>query len=467
MPDTTAAVNNWQQSYVSPSRATIITTKLDENMGTKSKVSFYLSYRLNDSPWNNADGLPLPITGSRYGRITTPTFRLTYNYSIRPTMLLSVGIGFVRGDQQDEAELGVLQYDALSKLGLYVGAITNFTGVVATGFPRITGLLGANQGGMSLNMGPANANFYYGEKPTAVSSLTWIHENHTMKFGGDWRKDAHTDNNVRGSQGIFNFSNVETALPSNQTTSGGTAGFPYASFLLGLADSATVNAPQDPQERQVGYGMYAQDNWKVTHKLTLDYGLRWDYTTALSELWNRQENFAPTVANPSAGGLPGGFAYQGFGPGRCNCGGFAKSYPWAFQPRLGAAYQIDSKTVFRAGWGLSYTAGTNYGYITNQAYIGVGFNQLSWVSPSYGIPAVTLQTGLPYQQSDLYSVTLDPGARPASGQLATVPYWLDPEGGLPGRVNQWNISLQREIGRNIAVKAAYVGNCGAWSRPTL
>ena len=470
MPDTSAAVNNWQQTFSNAVTGTIVTAKVDENFSTASKLSFYLSYRLNDSPWNNADGLPIPLTNSRYGKLTTPTFRLTYNYTIKPTMLLSVGIGFVRGKQQDEAELGVLQYDALSKLGLYAGAITNFSGVVATGFPRLMGLLGNTQGGFSVlgsgvpagALGPANANLYYGEKPTAVANLTWIHENHTVKFGADWRKDAHTDRNVRGSQGIFTFSNLETALPSNQVSSGGTAGFPYASFLLGLADSATVNAPQDPQLRQIGFAAYAQDNWKVTPKLTLDYGVRWDYQTALSELWNRMASFAPTVVNPSAGGLLGGFAYQGYGPGRCNCSGFSKAYPFAFQPRLGAAYRVNLKTVFRAGWGLSYASNTNYGYITNQPFVGVGFNQLSWVSSSYGVAAVNFATGLPYQQSDLYAVTLDPGARPAPGQLNTVPYWLDPQGGRPGRVDQWNISLQREITTNLAIEAAYVGNRGVW-----
>ena len=461
-PTTSALVNNWQQVYSNAVVSSVLTTKVDENISANSKLSFYMSWRLNNSPWNNADGLPIPLTGSRYGKLTTPTFRLTYNYSIRPTMLLSVGIGMVRGKQQDAAEPGVLQYNALTQLGLYAGATTNYSGVVSPGFPRITGLLGANQGGLSLNMGPANANEYYGEKPTAVASLTWVHENHTVKTGAEWRKDAHSDYNVRGSQGIFNFTNTETALPTNQTTSGGTAGFPYASFLLGLSDSASVNAPQDPQERQIGYAIYAQDNWKITRKITLDYGVRWDYQTALSELWNRQDNFSPTTPNPSAGGILGGFAYQGYGAGRCQCNAFSKAYPYAFQPRLGIAYQIDPKTVFRAGWGISYAANTQYGYITNQAYLGVGINQLSWISPSYGIPAVTFAQGLPYQQSDLYTVTLSPGARPAPGQLATVPYWEDPQGGRPGRVNQWNISLQREISRNFVLEAAYVGNRGVW-----
>jgi hypothetical protein len=67
---------------------------------------------------------------------------------------------------------------------------------------------------------------------------------------------------VRGSQGILNFSNRETALPSNQSLSGGSVGFPYASFLLGLVDTATVSTPQDPQFLKISWGTFAQDSWK-------------------------------------------------------------------------------------------------------------------------------------------------------------------------------------------------------------
>ena len=72
-PSNTALVNNWEQSYSSPVRSTVQTSKVDENISTNQKLSFYMSWRLNNSPWNNADGLPIPLTGSRYGRLTTPT----------------------------------------------------------------------------------------------------------------------------------------------------------------------------------------------------------------------------------------------------------------------------------------------------------------------------------------------------------------------------------------------------------
>jgi hypothetical protein len=330
--------------------------------------------------------------------------------------------------------------------------------VTATGFPRITGL-GGNLGG-GPNIGPVNANLYNSQKPSAVTNLTWVKSNHTYKFGAEWRKDAHSDPNVRGSQGIMSFNNSQTALP-NVNTAGGSAGFNYASFLLGLVNTGTVSTPQEPQFRKVSWGMFAQDSWKVSRRLTLELGVRYDYQQALTELWDRIGAFDPNVANPSAGGRPGGMAYAGYGPGRCDCQ-FSKPYKWGFQPRLGFAFKVDEKSVLRGGWGLSYGQTANYGYISNVPIVGVGFNQLAFNSPSSGEPAFTLRGGMPYKIEDLYAVSLDPGIRPNAGQIDSPPYWLDPNGGRPPRINQWSISLQREITQNVVVEASYVGNRAAW-----
>ena len=178
------------------------------------------------------------------------------------------------------------------------------------------------------------------------------------------------------------------------TTSGGSIGFPYASFLLGMVGSGTVSTPQDPQFRKISWGTYAQDSWKVTRNLTLELGIRYDYQGALTELWDRIGAFDGLVANPSAGGRPGGMAYAGYGPGRCQCQ-FSRAYNFAFQPRLGFAYRLDNKTVIRGGWGLTYGQTANYNYISNVPIVGVGFNQLSFNSPGSAEAAFTLRGGMP------------------------------------------------------------------------
>ena len=433
----------------------IPSVKADHNFGSRTKVSFYYGgWRQDD---DQPDFLPDPISPRRQFWDRTHTFRLSLDQTVSPSFMIHAGVGVMRYVHRDSAPQSTLAYDAPGLLGLKGSATT------PAGFPRITGL-SSPQGGMASGLGPTNANTYYNDKPTAVISATKIRSSHTFKAGAEWRVDVFTDRNFRGSQGIYQFNAAETALPYLDTTNigGGSIGFPYASFLLGSANQASVQSIQDPQVRKSAWGMYVQDTWRVTRRLTLDYGVRWDYQDALRETHDRFAVFGPTIPNPSAGGLLGAVSYAGYGPGRCNCD-VASTYPYAIGPRLGGAYQIDSKTVLRAGWGLVYSTTANSNYITQQGlHIGVGYNTLPFASPTFGEPAVNLRNGLQYNTEDLSVARRDPGIRPLPGQINSPPPLVDRNAGRPGRINQWNISLQREVATNLIVEAAYVGNRGVW-----
>ena len=187
--------------------------------------------------------------------------------------------------------------------------------------------------------------------PTFQASLTDVKGNHTFKYGSELRIFGYPLLGLTAANGVFNFSPNQTAQPYAQssTISGGTVGFPYASFLLGLVNNGTVNPPASLRTGKHFISFFAQDSWKVTRKLTLDYGLRYDYFTHPREQYGRQPSLSPTLANPTAGGIPGGIIYEA----TCNCS-FAKNYPYAFGPRLGLAYQFLPKTVFRMGIGIAY-----------------------------------------------------------------------------------------------------------------
>src|SRR5262245_26802892 len=248
---------------------------------------------------------------------------------------------------------------------------------------------------------------------------------------------------------------------------GGSIGYRYASFLLGQGLTGTVSATKQVQWRKHAWSLYGQDNWKATPRLTINYGLRWDYAGQGHELHYRPSEIGLTTPNPSAGGLPGAFIYEGYGQGRCNCQ-FTDTYPFAFGPRLGLAYQLNPKTVLRAGWGVSYSQLANWWYVTGGSpTLGLGFNSIDFSDPAFGQPAVLLKNGLVYNSADLYTATLDPGIRPLPGQTSSFgDFWWgviqDRNGGRPGRVNQWNIAVQRELSRNLSVEVAYVGNRGVW-----
>ena len=448
-PTSAGLTNNFLPSYRSDRVTGIPAFKIDQLLGTKGKLSFYFSRTGTASQYSPtlgaSDGLPLPISTAIGSFITSRLYRLNYEHSLTPTLLLHFGAGYQDVTFDDHAPISF--YDAAKDLGLQGATTTRM-------FPAFQTITNA-QGGMK-DMGPgSNRNLFY-SKPTSNASATWVKSNHTYKGGAEMRIEAYPGTLYTSTNGIYTFSGNETGLPSTngQNLAGGTVGFPYASFLLGLVDSGQISNPTTSRPVKTQWGFFAQDTWKVTRKFTLDYGLRYDYSTYIKDDRGRWAIFSPTTPNPSAGGQPGAVAFEGDGPGRCNCE-FAHNYPYAFAPRLGAAYQITSKTVLRLGWGIIYggTADSN-GSVSRIS------TPNPFSSPSFGQPAMTLQKGIPITPAPWPNY--DPGQYPLKGALTPPRIAIDQNGGRPPRQYQWSIGIQREIFRNLAVEATYVGNRGVW-----
>jgi outer membrane receptor protein involved in Fe transport len=468
-PTNSAFINNYLPSYPSTRHTTVPAVKVDQNIGNNGKLSFYWSYTHTDSQYSptygGSEGLPDQITATRGTFIHSHVERLNYDHTLAPTLLLHLGVGYQQNNFFDDAP--ITDFNAQQTFGL-VGATLNRAPPVFNGFcSPVAPCTGA---GGTYNMGPgAGQSHSYWEKPSANASLTWVRGNHTFKFGGDMYLQGVPTFPYTNTNGTYSFSVNETSLPYlvGVGLSGGALGFPYASFLLGAVDQYSVAAPSEYRQGKKQLAFYAQDSWKVTQKLTLDLGLRYDYGTYYKEQYGRAGNFSASTPNPSAGGHPGGFIFEG-GPNSCNCD-FASNYPYAFGPRVGLAYQITPKTVLRAGWGLIYNqTGTNSLGINNASIIAVN----TVVSPGAGQPAMYLRNGIPSSQIPTYP-NFSPGVAPIlpiGNQPLPSPGvggnsglgLLDPEAGRPARQNQWSIGIQHEVARNLVLEAAYVANRGVW-----
>jgi hypothetical protein len=439
--------------YLSNRVTDVPTIKADHSLSSRAKLSYFWQQTRTASQYSPtfgaSDGLPLPITAAIGTFIWSPTQRLNLDYTLTPTLLLHFGIGYQKDYFTDDPPL--IGYDAAKDLGLKGATTTRM-------FPSFTGLSNA-QGGMK-NMGPGgNRHPLLYSKPTANTSATWVTGNHTFKLGGELRLDANSSTLYTNTNGTYGFSGNETALPYLQTatTGGGTIGFPYASFLLGQADSVRIAPLNVIRLGKHQLGVFVQDTWKVTRKLTLDYGLRWDYSSYLKEQYGKLAQFAPLVANPAAGGHPGAVEFEGDGSGRCNCT-FSQPYPYAIGPRLGVAYQINNKTVLRGGWGVVYSGtgdanGATQGGLTAPQAVN---------SPTFGDPVMNLNTGIPFTPAPFPN--FDVGQYPQAGYATTQapPTWYDQNAARPARQVQWSVGLQRQISPNLVVEAAYVANRGAW-----
>jgi len=438
--------------------------KLDHQLSPTIKLSGYLSHILTFNP-NNNGVQPTIIDQPSATNNRSTTVRINYDQSLKPTLLLHLGIGYL--DTYVPSQ--VPQFNE-SSLGL--------NGYYANYFPSITGLSDLFAGGINLsagffgggNLGPNGfLQDIWDQKPTANANLTWIKGNHTFKFGGELMIEGFPDISVYRSQGIFGFSSTETGDPDENRLGlnafTGLTGFPYASFFLGQVDNVNLNPPQQSKLGNHTMAFYAQDSWKVTRKLTLDYGLRYDYETLLREQYGRMPDTVFNVPNPAVGGRLGATLFEGYGNGRCNCA-FSHNYPYAFGPRIGVAYQALPNTVIRGGFGVQYSQSSNNAYLSYNDTVFYALN-----GPGYGLPFMRFSAGNPFAPGNpqgnapLTYPNFYAGVFPVAvgGQLVPdSPFINIDRDARPPRVLTWSIGIQRELMRNLVFEVNYLGNRGAW-----
>jgi hypothetical protein len=425
---------------------TIPTIKIDQNIGSKLKLSGSWSMTDIYVPWPT-DALGPPDTTNFVMWETTHTTRINLDYTITPTVLLHLGGGYMP-----------FSYIAGAPPGDTFNNLTTF-GLPGTYYNAPPCISGLSQSGFGLGSGSSGQcalTRVLSEKPTATANLSWVKGNHTYKFGGELRVESYPALQVNPSNGAFTFSPLETALPylgRINTVGSGTIGFSYASFLLGDVDSGAISQINDFHVGKHSFAFFAQDSWKVTRKLTIDYGLRYDFETYLqTNGMTPAFGFNTPNPNPNYSGLLGAATFEGYGPGKCNCS-FASNYPYNFGPRLGIAYQITPKTVFRGGIGVTYGQTADYEMANYRLASSVAFG------PNiFGTPISQLQNGPPIVP---IWPNFDPAQIPAT-PFAANPNGVDPHAGYPPRLLMWSVGIQRELSKDISLEISYVGNRGAW-----
>lgn len=465
--------DNWVGSGATPSANDQFDIKIDYQISQKNLLSGKYSQQwYNSSPYNCFKDFADPCGSGKNGG-SAHLFALNDTYSFSPTLILTSTLGFTRGAMLINAYNGE-NPNPLGTLGFpsYLGT-NGFPGVPAIGINDYY-----SAGYTTIGQDPYG-NYRQGQDTGQWSELlTKVHGNHELKFGFEGR--IHQQNYIQTNAplGIFSFN----ALGSSQcpiydiTVCGGDS---MASFMMGQISNgaggnlygSTYEIEIEPATTSYQYAGFVQDNWKVTPKLTLNLGLRYDVNIPRTERFNRMNWFNPDLVNPVNGGnITYSDPLSGDTVTRSLMGAevFATSYErtnwltdWKdFQPRFGFAYLLGKNTVIRGGYGI-YFDQTRSGANGLLSYGSQGFNQ-------YTNPVVTYQNdgATPY----LHLSNPFPGGLilPPGNSLGA---WNDTAYGAIGPIRNsfyattpyeqsWSFGFERQLPSNIVVTAQYLGKKG-------
>ena len=266
-------------------------------------------------------------------------------------------------------------------------------------------------------------------------SLTWVRGLHNFSFGGDYRRQQNNqlaDNNGRGT---YTFNGSMTSYLLNGVAQANT-GYDLADFLLGFPTTSSIRyGNPDKYFRSSGYDVFVNDDWRISPKFSLNFGIRWDYATPVTELYNRMVNldiapgYTAAVAVPSGSSLlPSALIH----PDRNN-----------FSPRMGFAWRPLNKgsLVVRGGYGAYYNTSV-YNVIAGNMAQQPPFAQSLSVSGSAASP-----------------LSVNSGFLLASGETLSSTYAIDPNYRI-GYAQTWTLSVQHDLPLGMFATAGYLGTKG-------
>ena len=439
-------------------RRNAISVKIDEVINDKQKVSGFFGYYARHR-YNGSHGYGpypgQPINHDYIQDVGGPQVRLQHSWTINDHSVNILSLGYNRF-QNANNQTNDAKYTPL--LGI--------PGIPNTCFPSLS-LSGKNTGVSKFisSIGDGCHNTDPSESYDYQDTYTTTHGKHSLKFGGQFLRYRYNTYEPGSLSGSFGFSSVETALPGFK----GSTGHQFASFILGAADNAGRSIyGTEPGYRAGLFAFFAQDDWRVTPKLTLNLGVRWEIPLPKEEAFDRQSGFDATIPNAGADGFPGALAFLG----NCStCVHRSSFQDWYFKevaPRLGVAYQISKNLVFRGGYGISYgppilnNFGSQdlWGYNGGLAvYHGAGtigqYNPVTYLSPFAGaaLPAGA-RVGLP-----AFTGTL-PNYDPTQANGNELDYLPKNTLAQP-YVQNWSAGFQYEFPHQVMVEANYMGSKGS------
>ena len=458
-----AVSSNYLASFATPINSTQGDVRMDQSLGPKHLIYVRYSYknrRVVNYPKDGSGNPGSPLVGETSNPEIYNSMTAAYNWIVSPSVVNELRGGFTvvrRG-----YSTGYTAQESADILGLTVGPGA-LPGAIPPGYDTptisIAGYMGSRP--QTADVNPQEGTYQ------VLDSVTWTKSKHTFKFGGDWRYLSSLNTQV--------FSDYR--LGSYQFNGGANLGYsPFAGFLLGYPDATTIASVINPNTDAYSkhWAFFAQDDWKVSQSLTINYGLRWEYHPGFRDKDDDLANFDPYYSSTINGQLvkgaiilPDQGTFKNVNPAFVQSlapiplitaaqAGVPSNLRYNskrdFAPRIGFAYRIggNNKTVLRGGYGrfietlLSGSAIDGWSVESSDvAYFGnsLGSNGTPTFSLPYSFPANIATPG-----SQAFYI---------AGEIKL----KDPI------VEEWNLTLEHDFGKGVGLRVSYDGNHG-YNLPT-
>jgi len=434
-PTQSGIQNNWVGNQVpSPLSIDKFSFKIDQQFGSKYQLMGMLDAAPYYTQGSGTDNWGPTLTVSQVGPAFQYRPRAAFTGTLRPNLLFNLNF----------SASYVGSRLATTGPSANAGQAAGLSGVYTPNLPMVSI---TNTTGFGLKyLGYSNPQYVL---PAIGGFLAWVKGSHSFKFGTDYIRSSIADYYLTGfTAGAYNFSNLSTSLPGFSQT-----GWGFASFLTGNVASATLNTPENLHHVGEGYSLYAQDQWRATPKLTINYGIRWSAAIGPYEDHNSYGSFDPTIPNPGAGNILGALTFWGSGSGHNGHKDLIAPNYNLWEPRLGIAYAITPTFVVRAYYGIINTPTfSSFNQGTNAQFYGQ-FVQSTVASTDGGVtPYFNWQTtGYP---SQFKPVTPDFDPALLNGSAVEE---IDYNHNQAGRTQSFGLSVERALPWGLSAKAEYIG----------
>jgi len=423
-----------------PARAAQYTGKLDEDFTSWWRMSLSYQRYYSLEPGNTEFPTPSSPNNWRLQRRVDAT-EVNSLFTINPTTVLSLRYGFNRFPNFD---YNASQGYNLASLG-FPSSLVNAIPSAISQFPPITmtDLYSLVQGAGD------NNSFVDLDSKNFSTTISKYMGRHSLKAGFDYRRLEVEGADYNNAGGQYTFNGIFT---QSNPTSTGVGGADLADLLLGYPHDGAIFTATNLYEFSNYFAWFIQDDFRVTSRLTVNAGLRWEHESGLAERNNGMVvNFNGAVANPLAANVSG-ISPMGevvyAGNGRTTAG---NPYSSKWGPRVGLAYQLNSKTVVRAGYGIFFAPQ----YALGSPLATVGYNQTTpYIATTNNFQTSAGSLSNPFPNGILPPVGKSLGALTAIGQSFSL---IDPNARSP-YVQQYSLDIQRELPFGIATEVGFVGS---------